>query len=691
MGVRVISVLLALVALAPSPALAEGPSLPARAVPVLFVPLTVDRPFARQEKLLRDLLSARMLATGRFVETVTAETEKQVQECVRSVNREATAETCWVRLGQGQGAEMMVAGGITGDERSCFLTIRLTVLETRVSPRKYVQRIAPCAVASLDAEISRAASVLAGEQPSPAGAAAAGATPAASTAPVSAPLPPPPVLPGGPQIRGGQETASVGNLVVEVKPFGQVWLDLTDPKGKAIASGSPYRNAQAAVGTWKVLARAQGYEELSEMISVPPDETTLIKRDLSPLGGLEVSGTPEGAAVQVTGPGGFADRRGLPWSATGLRSGTYDVQVSRAGYRTVSRQAQVRPGETTRVPIALEKDVAVARPAAAELPGAAPDPGLGRFEVTLFTPGRRQLSAADGRLLDELERMGFRVDRNALDSNPDSNIKFGRGERAAADKVLAVVSRYYRGSFELKEVFDEGDKDIFVNLGPAVDAASTPRLEAAARHRVTMFTPESRPFRAADQQALARLKGLGFQVDESPGGGGSNTESNVKVGKGNVGLGQQVQLVMQSFYAQPFPVQELFEAGDTDIYVNLGADADGKAPAPGAAPASAEAARFTVTLFTPGNRPFTATDMGLIRRLRGHGFQVADSPGGGGSNSDSNVKVGQGSMDIGQQVQSVVRGCYAQEFPVRELFEKGDTDIYVNLGADADGKVTCRD
>lgn len=164
---RLLGVLLCtLVGAAVTPA--AGWAAPGAPDPVLFVPFEVSPTLAEHEEFLRQLLAARLVATGRFSETATAETEAAVQDCVRRVNREAHSETCWIRLGQGQGARLMATGQIKGDTGRCAVSLRLTELETRTSRRMHVSRLAPCGEAALTAEIERGAWILAGLTPPPA-------------------------------------------------------------------------------------------------------------------------------------------------------------------------------------------------------------------------------------------------------------------------------------------------------------------------------------------------------------------------------------------------------------------------------------------------------------------------------------------------------------------------------------------
>ena len=151
--------------LLPASALAAPEQRVEPPVPVFFAPLTVPRAHRRQAGFLRELLSARMVATGRFAETVTTEQEGALQACVRETNREANDETCWVRLGQGQGAKALVSGEVAGDSKSCDVVLRLTALETRLTLHKFVDSSAPCGRDELRRIFGRAARVLAGLPP----------------------------------------------------------------------------------------------------------------------------------------------------------------------------------------------------------------------------------------------------------------------------------------------------------------------------------------------------------------------------------------------------------------------------------------------------------------------------------------------------------------------------------------------
>jgi hypothetical protein len=59
-----------------------------------------------------------------------------------------------------------------------------------------------------------------------------------------------------------------------------------------------------------------------------------LKIDLERPGTLEVVGSPAGARVQITGPGGFSTEQGLPVKVTGAAKGSYRLEVTLERYKT---------------------------------------------------------------------------------------------------------------------------------------------------------------------------------------------------------------------------------------------------------------------------------------------------------------------------------------------------------------------
>jgi len=232
---------------------------------------------------------------------------------------------------------------------------------------------------------------------------------------------------------------ALGTLEITATPAGKVRLDVTDPKGKSGAYGSPYRLTGAEPGRWKVQASASGYEAQARDVDVPLVETTRVAVDLKPLGGLSIAGTPAGAAVTVTGPGGFANEGALPWEASGLRSGEYRVRVTRETYRDFEAKAIVEAGSTARVAVALEK--ASAPPRA----GAVPAMSGGSF-LGLGTGGGR-VEPGSGLEFVSLPGGRFHYGCEPGDSECDGDEKPGREATVGAfslGKTEVTVDAYER-------------------------------------------------------------------------------------------------------------------------------------------------------------------------------------------------------------------------------------------------------
>lgn len=365
--------------------------------PVFFVPLELPAQHAQQRRFLETTLSSELIGSGAYVKAVSAEAREALHTCIRDVNTEQNSEQCWVRVGQGQGAELMVSGRVDGGAKSCTLTVGLTELETRVTVREHARLLSPCDVASLTAELRVAARRLAGTE----GAAGTSARPTPGPAPAATPAP---------------VAVTYGGLVIEAQPYGQVRLDLTDPTGAASATGSPYRHKGARAGRWQLVASAAGRESVRRAVDVTAGETTTLRFTLRPLGGLTVSGTPVGASVSVTGPGGFSFEGGLPWTATSLQLGTYTVTVRQHGYLHETCTATVEPGATAQCGVALVQRLLP------ELPGGA---------------------GASAEQKDQRLRRGHEL--LAIGFTPEQVVELGRTGVPLTERSVTTTTRLVRG------------------------------------------------------------------------------------------------------------------------------------------------------------------------------------------------------------------------------------------------------
>ncbi len=145
--------------IAPARDAAAAPPQP-QPTPILFVPWEVPPCYAQDEAHLRASLAAKLLASGRVVEALGPQEEAPLAECLRAVNRDGTAESCWVRIGHGRGAREMLTGRIDGERAACHLVLRRSDLEERVAVAVHAARLEPCGLTEVEEELLRASTAL---------------------------------------------------------------------------------------------------------------------------------------------------------------------------------------------------------------------------------------------------------------------------------------------------------------------------------------------------------------------------------------------------------------------------------------------------------------------------------------------------------------------------------------------------
>ena len=111
---------------------------------------------------MRALVASRLVASRRFVEAASGQTTPTLEECIRQVNRDSNSESCWIRVGLGIGAVVMVAGEVFGTGDQCTVALRLVDLETRVAHRVVVRNLSPCSGEALIHATEEAADELGG-------------------------------------------------------------------------------------------------------------------------------------------------------------------------------------------------------------------------------------------------------------------------------------------------------------------------------------------------------------------------------------------------------------------------------------------------------------------------------------------------------------------------------------------------
>ena len=286
--------------------------------------------------------------------------KEKVIEILRASNKSAAQCTseCEVQTGREIGADYVLTGSVGALSGKAILVLDVKKSQDGVTAASISHKALP---GELDDKLDEAVDRLAAELLQNLGRTKGGDArradpPRSNDDSDGIAIPPPPVVGvSGPRVTKHAISAAVGDVTISAKPAGVVRMEIVDAVGKRVESGSPFKNPRAPIGDWHVNATAEGYEPESFVVNVVPDEPTLFKLELKPLAELLVDGSPIGSAVSVQGPKGFSDEGGLPWQASGLRSGTYRIEVSRAGYVKQTKDMEITPGQSARMQVNLQK------------------------------------------------------------------------------------------------------------------------------------------------------------------------------------------------------------------------------------------------------------------------------------------------------------------------------------------------
>ncbi len=171
-----------------------------------------------------------------------------------------------------------------------------------------------------------------------------------------------------------------------------------------------WENPELRPGEYRIHVQLNGYSSEFRTVFVHEDDTQVESIQLYPTGSLSIVGLPEGAQVDIKGPGGMAETRGLPVLIEEAAAGEYSVLVSRQGYRTWQRQFPLAPGENKELQVSLERSTS--GPEGENQNGA--KPGNEVFHPQADGPAEEEKkeiasSVADGRIGGGNYGFGFRA------------------------------------------------------------------------------------------------------------------------------------------------------------------------------------------------------------------------------------------------------------------------------------------
>lgn len=194
--------------------------------------------------------------------------------------------------------------------------------------------------------------------------------------------------------------------------------------------------------------------------------------------------------------------------------------------------------------------------------------GRGKHRVVIFTDDKARVAP----VLSAVKKLGYNKDSYVADKpNKKWNIKWGAASTQNIEEILGVVKRELgisSSKIDQQHKFKADDTDIFINLRFATTSKpSTASPSGRGSHRVVIFTNDEDQVRSL----LSAIKSGGFHkesyIAEKP-----NDDWNIKWGAASSGTIDEVLALVDSEMGIParrIRKSKEFEAGDTDIFLNL--------------------------------------------------------------------------------------------------------------------------
>ena len=268
----------------------------------------------------------RVVPPGQLKKALSQQKVKSFQQCYKS--------SCQIKIGEELSADRTLSTRVTRIGGACVVSMKLYHLKSMTTAKGDTAE-GPCGERGIMASIRKVLAKLKAGGGSPG---TGGPGPAAD----------------GPSVSGGAVTSALGRLIVRVRPMSSR-VRVTGPGNFSSTGGSNWERASLKPGTYQVLAGAPGYTRTTRSVTIGADDLKTLTITLERPGTLVVTGQPAGARVEISGPGGFSVIKGLPVTVGGAPRGTYQVKVTRAGYRAVERVVVVSPGKRASLTVTLVK------------------------------------------------------------------------------------------------------------------------------------------------------------------------------------------------------------------------------------------------------------------------------------------------------------------------------------------------
>lgn len=186
----------------------------------------------------------------------------------------------------------------------------------------------------------------------------------------------------------------------------------------------------------------------------------------------------------------------------------------------------------------------------------------GDYRVVIFSDDRTRAR----KLERALHSKGYTNTAHRDTPNDNFNIKWGQASSSKISELVSLISSSVdvpRSQIERKHIFEEDDKDIFINLPFAqLSASSGDRSD----YRVVIFSSDRSRARKLER-ALHRKGYSNTALRDTP-----NDDFNIKWGKASRSKVEEIVRLIElavDIDADRVDRKHIFEADDTDIFINL--------------------------------------------------------------------------------------------------------------------------
>jgi formylglycine-generating enzyme required for sulfatase activity/TolB-like protein len=129
---------------------------------------------------------------------------------------------------------------------------------------------------------------------------------------------------------------------------------VSGPREYMVGGKGRWEKSDLAPGEYKIQASAEGFGPDEKTVKLEGDQVALEQIELKKAGTIDLTGAPDGARVEITGPNGYRSEKNIPYTVKGLRYGNYKIKVSSDGFKPLEREIEVKAGEVSKTDMKLQ-------------------------------------------------------------------------------------------------------------------------------------------------------------------------------------------------------------------------------------------------------------------------------------------------------------------------------------------------